>query len=415
MAVKSKVRILFLSHFYPPEMGGAAARISGLSRWLVKFGHSVTVLTGYPNYPTGKIYKNYKNKQNNIEFIDGVKVVRAKVLAVSHRSTLVRLVNYFTLFFSALWNGIRIKGQFDIIIASSPPLTIGMLGMLLAWYNKIPWIFDIRDLMPGVAVEAGILKENGIVHKLSQKLANFLYRQATFITPVTKRKMIKIKAVGLHDEKIAVVPNGVDFDFKGYSKSNNWRKDLNLQDKFVLTYAGLIGIAQGVKIIIETADYLKNRSDIHFMVIGEGVEKNKLQKLAHELNLDNITFIGKQPKEVIPTFLESSNGAIIPLANPKLEDAVPSKLLEAWLHKLPVILIAGGEAAETVRASQGGIVVNSRDYKYIAEAIINLMENTKLRRSYGGSGYQFVKQNFGREKLARKMEAVILKILKDRK
>ena len=123
MTNHKQVRILFLSHFYPPEMGGAAARISGLAKWLVKFGHDVTVITGYPNYPTGKIYPEYKNKKNKIEFIDGVRIIRSKVLPVSYGSILVRLLNYFTLFFTALWNGIRKRNNFDIIIASSPPLT----------------------------------------------------------------------------------------------------------------------------------------------------------------------------------------------------------------------------------------------------------------------------------------------------
>lgn len=407
----NKIRILFLSHFYPPEMGGAASRISGLAKWLVKFGHDVTVITGYPNYPMGKIFPEYKNKKNKIEFIDGVKILRSKVFPVSYQSVFVRLLNYFTLFFTALWNGIRKRKNFDIIIASSPPLTIGILGLILSKIYKIPWIFDIRDIWPDVAVEADMLKENGIVHKLSKKLADYLYRQTTYITPVTECKLTKIEKSDIPIGKISVVPNGVDFDLINDAKQNNWRKELGLENKFILSYAGLIGIAQGVNIIIETAIHLKEKNDIHFLIVGEGVEKQKLQNRVKSLELNNITFLQSQPKESIPSLLTTSDIALIPLVSDKLLDAVPSKLLEAWGCKLPVILIAGGEAADIVSKAQGGIVVNSNDVEGIMTAIIKLKDSPALMDKYSKNGFDYVSRYYDRESLARVMEKVIFKII----
>ena len=411
MTNHKQVRILFLSHFYPPEMGGAAARISGLARWLVKFGHDVTVITGYPNYPTGKIYPEYKNKKNKIEFIDGVKILRSKVLPASYQSVLVRLLNYFTLFFTALWNGVRKRNNFDIIVASSPPLTIGILGLILSKIYKIPWIFDIRDIWPNVAVEAGMLRENGIVHKLSKKLANYLYKQATHITPVTERKLTKIRKYDIPISKISVVPNGVDFDIINDTKQMDWRGALGIENKFILSYAGLIGIAQGVNIIIETAIQLKDIDDIHFLIVGEGVERKKLRNRVKSIKLNNVTFLPSQPKESIPSLLTSSDIALIPLVSTKLVDAVPSKLLEAWACKLPVILIAGGEAADMVIKAQGGIVISSNDVEGIKTAIIKLKDSPELINKYSQNGFEYVYKNFDRELLARAMEKVILKIV----
>jgi len=405
------VRILFLSHFYPPEMGGAAARISGLAKWLVKFGHEVTVITGYPNYPTGKIYPEYKNKKNKIEFIDDVQIIRSKVLPVSYQSILVRLLNYFTLFFTALWNGIRKRNSFDIIIASSPPLTMGMLGLILSKIYKIPWILDIRDIWPDVAVEAGMLKENGIVYRLSKKLANYLYNHATHLTLVTERKLTKIERVGISNSRMSIVSNGVDFDLINNAKHKNWRSELGLENKLVLTYAGLIGIAQGVNVVVETAIRLKEENDIHFLIVGEGVEKQKLQDHAKSLELNNITFLPSQLKESIPSLLTASDIALIPLVSDKLLDAVPSKLLEAWACKLPVILIAGGEAADIVNIANGGIVVNSNDIAGIMTAIIKLKDSPELMNQYCKNGFDYVSINYDRESLARKMEKVILKIM----
>ena len=411
MTNHKQVRILFLSHFYPPEMGGAAARISGLAKWLVKFGHEVTVITGYPNYPTGKIYPDYKNKKINTEFIDGVQIIRSRVLPVSYQSILVRLLNYFTLFFTALGIGIRKRNNFDIIIASSPPLTIGILGLILSKIYKVPWILDIRDIWPDVAVEAGMLKENGIVDRLSKKLANYLYNHATHLTPVTKSKSTKIERVGIPHNRISIVSNGVDFDLIYDAKQMDWRSELGIENKFILAYAGLIGIAQGVNVIIETAIQLKEENDIHFLIVGEGVEKQKLQDYAKSLRLNNITFLPSLLKESVPSLLTTSDIALIPLVSDKLQDAVPSKLLEAWACKLPVILIAGGEAADIVNKANGGIVVNSNDIAGIMTAIIKLKDSPKLVNQYSENGFDYVSINYDRESLATKMEKVILNIL----
>jgi len=411
MANHNKIRILFLSHFYPPEMGGAASRISGLAKWLVKFGHEVTVITGYPNYPTGKIYPEYKNKKNKVEFIDGVKILRVRVFAASYQSVFVRLLNYFTLLISAFWIGISEKNKYDIIIASSPPLTIGILGRFLSKIHKIPWIFDIRDIWPDVAVEAGMLKENGVIHRLSDYLAKYLYRKASYITPVTDHKIIKIETAGIPLNKMSLVSNGVDFDLIDDARNINWRLELDLNDKFIVVYAGLIGIAQGVNVILETAIKLKDNTDIHFLIVGEGVEKLKLQNRVKKLKLRNITFLSNQPKELISSLLNISDIALIPLVSDKLLDAVPSKLLEAWACKLPVILVAGGEAADIVTKIQGGIALNSGDVNGIKKAIIDLQDSPELRNKYILNGFKYVSKSFNRESLAREMEKVIYKIL----
>ncbi len=412
MVHHNKFRILFLSHFYPPEMGGAASRISGLAKWLAKFGHEVTVITGYPNYPTGKIYPEYQNKKVNEEIVDGVKVMRVKVFASSYQSVIIRLVNYFTLFISAFWRGISKKNNYDIIIASSPPLTIGILGLFLSKIHKIPWIFDIRDIWPDVAVEAGMLKKNGLMHRLSARLANYLYKHATHITPVTDGKLVKIEKSGNPRNKISLVSNGVDFDLIDNSYKINWRSKLNLQDKFLIVYAGLIGIAQGVNVIIESAIRLRNNSKIHFLIVGEGVQKQKLLNRVNTLGLENITFLPNQPKELIPSLLDTSDIALIPLVSNKLLDAIPSKLLEAWACKLPVILVAGGEAAEVMTKVRGGVVLNSGDIKGIETAIIELYNSPELRKKYIKNGYEYVSKSFNRETLAREMEKVLLKTLK---
>ncbi|NHZ85042.1 MAG: glycosyltransferase, partial [Planctomycetia bacterium] len=243
------------------------------------------------------------------------------------------------------------------------------------------------------------------------KLADYLYNQAAHITPVTESKLEKIKNANIPSHKISIVANGVDFDLINNAIQKDWRSELRLKNKFILSYAGLIGIAQGVNVIIETAIRLKEEHDIHFLIVGEGVEKQRLQNRVQSLELNNITFLQSQSKELIPSILTASNIALIPLVNDKLLDAVPSKLLEAWACKLPVILIAGGEAANIVSKAQGGIVVNSNNIEEIMSAIIKLKDSPELMNKYAQNGYKYVSKHFDRESLARAMEKVIFKII----
>ncbi len=406
-----KIRILFLTHYYPPETGGAAARISGLAKWLAKYGHAVSVITGFPNYPMGKIYPGYESSSAKYEMVDGVKVYRAKVIAASYKSIIVRLLNYFTLLITSLWIGLRKRNQFDIIIASSPPLTIGILGHILSGIYRIPWIFDIRDIWPDVGVEAGIIKESSFINRWGGKLANYLYKKADRIIPVTKSKKTKIVQYGFAEDKISIVENGIDSDIVEQSIIKDWRTEYNLEGKFLLTYAGLIGKAQGVHYIIETARLLQDTDDIHFLVVGEGVNKEALVKRANSLQLKNVTFVDLQPKEMVPALLRSSDIGIIPLVNNNLKDAIPSKLLEAWSCQLPVILIAGGEAQEIVTDIGGGAVLNSNDPKTIKKLIIELKDQPSKLEEFGLNGYNYVMENLDRKQLARKLEEVIYQVL----
>lgn len=406
-----KVRILILSHYYPPETGGASARISGLAKWLANFGHDVSVITGYPNYPKGRIFPEYRTTDKKVELIDGVTIFRVKVIAGSYGSIIVRLLNYLTLFLASFWIGIRKRNRFDIIIATSPPLTIGILGRLLASLYKIPWIFDIRDIWPDVGIEAGIYKEKSLISKLSRKIANYLYKHSDHIVPVTKSKSEKIVNYGVKGNKVSVVENGIDSDLIEQLIDKKWRIEYNLRDKFILTFAGLIGKAQGVDVIVETAKLLKDVVDIHFLIVGEGTNKKDLVVRAEELDLGNVTFVDVQPKEFIPSLLKTSDIGIIPLVNNNLIDAVPSKLLEAWSCKLPVILIAGGESADMVQRINGGVVLTSKDPNSIKKTILKLKDDTKMLEKYGSNGYKYVMKYLDRRLLAKKMENIIFEVL----
>jgi colanic acid biosynthesis glycosyl transferase WcaI len=402
------LRILFLAHYYPPEMGGAAARLHGLARWLALFGHEVTVITGKPNYPSGVIPPEYRGGRKSREEVEGVQVLRTWIYASSSRSSIHRLANYFSFVLSSIVRGITYRRRFDILVASSPPLFIGISGWILAKWYRIPWVLDVRDVWPEVAVEVGAFTADAAITKWGHRLAKFLYQRAAHITLVTENQHPKLLAAGVPPEKISLIPNGVDLDVFSQAPEVDWRGELGLEARLLVTYTGLMGIAQGVEIIVEVADRLRDRPDIHFLLVGDGVRRAEIVWQADLLNLENITFLPVQPRELVPSILRAGDVTWVPIATDRLLDARPSKMLEAWACRKAVILSASGEAADLVRESGGGVVVPPADPDRLVEAIVALQSNPQLLRSLGDNGYHFVEKRFQRQKLARQMEQILV-------
>ncbi len=391
-------------------MGGAAARVHGLSRWLVSFGHKVTVITGFPNYPTGFIPRGYRGRFRMKERKDDVDIIRTWVYATSHRSGIGRLSNYSSFMLSSVITGLSIRGEYDVVLASSPPLLIGIVGRVLSRIRGIPFVFDVRDIWPDVAVDAGAFHSGDILVRLGRYLARRLYARADHITPVTEAKYDKIVAEGAGDEKVTVVPNGVDFDRLGNENVEKWRRVLKPAGPFVAAYTGLIGIAQGVETIVDAANFLHHDRGIHFLIVGDGVERKRLMQKAKYLNLNNVTFVPSQPREEVASILALADVVLVPLVSKNLLDAVPSKLMEAWACQKPVVLVASGEAARLVDAAGGGVVVPPQDPKRLADTVVSLSKDSDALFRYAENGYEFVKTHFDRKDLARSMEDVLMTV-----
>jgi glycosyltransferase involved in cell wall biosynthesis len=392
-------------------MGGAAARLHGLARWLAHLEHQVTVITGFPNYPSGVVPESYRGKLRTVERIDGVDVLRTWVYASSNRSSLRRLANYFSFVGSATIGALTSGRSYDVVVASSPPLFLALAALALARLLHIPFVFDIRDIWPDVAVEAGEFAPNAPITRLGQRLARFLCHQADYITPVTHNKRKKLLHAGVPDSKMTVVTNGVDLDYVAAATPQHKRAELGLEGKFVVLYAGLIGIAQGVEIAVDAADHLRSHQDVHFLIVGDGVRRNELIRRVERLHLANVTLLARQPREAIPALMATADTCLVPLVSSELEDAVPSKLLEAWSYGRPVILAAGGEAAALVTECRGGVVVPPGDADRLAEAILSLKNDRREMAMYAQNGRQYVRERFDRRMLADQMEQVLRNVV----
>ena len=406
------MRLLLISQYYSPEIGAGPARITGLSENLAKLGHSVTVITGLPNYPVGVIHPKYRGRLFVKESMNGVEVLRTWLFASPRKTTVRRLLNYVTFALSATLHGLLIEDKFDVIFASSPPLFVGVPALVISGKKQIPYIFDVRDMWPEIAILLGQIRETSFVTRLAKWLEAKLYSNASRISVVTAGKMEKLVKAGVCSNKIFVLSNGVDDEFLELPGDLVTRADLGFSpDDFVIAYAGTIGLAQGVGILLDAADRFKDDSNIKFLIIGEGVEKQVLVERANTAGLASVKFLPLQPKHKIPSFLSISDVAFVPLKSDTLTDSIPSKLYECLGVGCPVILAATGDSRDLIRKAGAGMVIEPGNVHQLVGAIRSLSVNRTLKEQYSKNGRAYVRQHYLRSDLAKQLERVCISII----
>jgi len=402
MVNRKNIEILIISQFFEPEFGAASSRITGLSKHLVKIGCNVSVITGYPSYPLGIVYNTHIGN-NTPENIYGITVYRVWSFINPGKSNILRIINFISFMISSIIRGLRIAKHCDVIFVSSPPLIIGLSGWFLSKLFRKKFVFDIRDIWPSVAIEAGEFKENSVLVIIAKTIASFIYKHANHLTPVTEKKRSKLIQAGINEEKITTIHNGIDPEIISSVNAINIHAKLNIRSgKIICVYAGLIGIAQGVHKIVQLAEGVKNDSQFHFLIIGDGVEKETIEKDIIDRGLINISLFPKMGKEEVIGYLKASHIAIIPLVSSKVDDAIPSKLLEAWGCSLPVMLIAQGEAKFLVDSVGGGRCAPPEDFAAIKDQFLKF----RIKNDYhlcGQNGYDFVTNNLTRHQSTKKL------------
>ena len=404
---ESKLKIMFLSQYFPPEIGAASARVSELANMLKKFGHEITVVTEFPNYPHGVISEAHRGKLFLKEKENGIDVVRTFVLASERGTFFQRMLFYISFMISSIFGGLFTK-KCDIIIASSPPLFVALSGYVLSKVKRSIFVFEVRDIWPESAKSLGQLRGRVFIW-LSEKLETFLYRRARQIIVVTKGFIENLVGKKIEREKIALVSNGVDVDFfKPSPKDQNILKKYNLENKFIVSYIGNIGLAQGIHVIIECAEILKEYQDIVFILVGDGVVKKQSVVRVERLGLSNVLFIETQPKSKIASFLSLSDICLVPLMKTQLfKITVPSKLYESLACGKPVILTVDGEARHILEEAKSGVFVEPENPQELAKAVLKLYNNPDLLKGYGQNGRDYVERYYSRKKQAHTLESLL--------
>ena len=407
------MKILYVSQYFSPEMGAPAARAAELSRHWARMGHEVTVLTGFPNHPTGVVPEEWRSRFHRLRYtetVDGVRVVRTWLWPLPNRKAHERIRNYASFCVSAAVSGLALHKP-DVIIATSPQLLVALSGWWLAWWKRVPFVFEVRDLWPESLAAVGAGSEGSLLHRTLGAIAGFLYGRAdriVVVSPAFKDHLIRYWNVPA--AKISIVENGVETDlFRLDPAAMEVRKQLKLEDQFLICYIGTMGNAHGLETLIAAAEELQTPlPGAMFLLIGEGAEKKRIVELAVARGLTNIHFLGQQPRERIPAYVSAADLCLVMLKKTELfKTVIPTKLLEYMACERPVIVAVDGQARQIVKEAGAGAFVEPENSQALVEAILDLAEDPERRRQMGARGRQYIVNKFSREKTARDYIAVL--------
>jgi colanic acid biosynthesis glycosyl transferase WcaI len=389
------MRVGILTQYYVPEMGAVPGRLSELAGRLTERGHEVVVLCAMPNYPQGRIFPGYRGLTSREER-DGIGVVRSWIWPTLSTSVIPRVLSYLSFVATSAVVGSRRLPRLDVLITESPPLLLGISGFLLSRLKKARWVFNVSDLWPESAVVLGVLGD-GASTKLAYKLEAFCYRRAWRVSCQSREIRASVDRRFPEVGTLAFF-NGVDTDrFDPVHRSEGVKREMASGVECVALYAGLHGIAQGLDQLLAAGERLR-AEDLNLVLVGDGPVKAALLEEAKARRLDNVTFLPPHARQDMPRLLASADIAVVPLKT-RIPGAVPSKLYEAMASGLPVVLVAEGEAAEIVRATECGIVVTPGDVDGLADALQRLASSPDERLRLGAAGRAAALEQFDRRRL----------------
>lgn len=402
------MHILFLTDNFPPEGNAPATRTFEHAREWVKKGHKVTVVTCAPNFPEGKVFNGYKNSWLRKDQIDGINIWRVKTYITANEGFLKRTLDFVSFMFSSFVFGLFSR-KVDVVIGTSPQFFTVISAWALAKVKRVPFIFELRDIWPASITAVGAMQKNKVISFL-EKLELFLYNQADSIISVTHSFKKELIDRGVDSCKIDVVLNGVDLStYKplGY-KSNRFLDEYNLHGKFIVGYIGTHGLAHALDNVVAAAELLAGSNNIRFIFAGGGADKPRIERLVREKKLNNVIFIPRQPKELMPELLSLCDISLVHLKNVKLfETVIPSKIFESMGMGLPLIIAAPkGEATKIIQDTDSGLIIEPEQPQQLVEAISKLQENSILQYFQEHSLHASLK--FDRAKLANDLLNIII-------
>ena len=398
------MKFLILTQYFYPETGAPQNRLLSLALNLTNLGHNVEVLTALPNYPKMEIFPEYEGKISFSESIHGLLVHRSYIFVSKKKGIFFRLLNYFSFVLSALFSYRRLS-HVDYLICESPPLFLGITGLFLSFKLKAKLIFNVSDLWPESAFQMKIVT-NKLFIDLAYKLESFIYRHSFLVTGQTQGIISNISS-RFPLIQTYWLPNGIDKgDYVSAVNTLVCKSDYGLEDKSTFVYAGLLGYAQGLDVILRAKKWLMLEhphlsESLQFVIIGDGPDKHRLRELDKHLKT-NIIFIDNLPKEDVLPLLKDATACIVPLKNLKLFlGAIPSKIFDPLALGVPIILGVDGEARSIfIDKAKSGLFFTPDDHIELAQSIIHLFTNPNYSSELGINGKKFVDKYFDRALIA---------------
>jgi len=395
------VRILYINQYFPPEIEPSATKVHEVGRELVKMGHQVTVITGFPHYPTGALPRQYRGKLAQTEALDGIQVLRTWLLPASTSHFVRRTLCHMSFTASAILRAVG-TGHYDVIVCSSPPLEVALAGVVVSVIKRCPFVFEVRDLWPDEVIQGGQLRGRFPI-AVAKLIERTVYRRAARLVAVSPGFVPYLQGEGVPLERITVLPNGTDVHlFRPDPRARAAvRTELGLGDAFVVGYAGTHGFQHHLETVLKAARMLLGQQDIRFLFVGDGKEKEMLVELGKEWGLSNVQFLPAQPRAEVARILAAVDICVthsedIPINRRNLQ----SKLFDYMAAGKPIVLGCDGQMRKLIESAGAGIWVGAQQPERMAQAILKLRSEPNLRTQLGRAGRKYALTHLSREKIA---------------
>lgn len=400
------MKILILSDRFHPEIAAPSVRITDHARFWIEQGHEVTVVTSAPNFPRGVVFEGYRNRFYQEEWVEGIRTIRLWSFMAANEGFARRILDYLSLVAMSVLCCFRYPA-FDVLIATSPPLFTAAGGWLVALLRRRPWIFEIRDLWPA-SIRAVAASDSKLLDAF-EMLELFLYRRATRIVSLTRSFVEDLASRGIDTSKVDVVINGVDTaKFSPERVRIDARAEMGIpEETFLAGYIGTTGMAHGLETVLDAAEICQGQpSDrpMHFLVLGEGAERARLEASARERGLENLSFHDFVPHDRMPDYLAALDASIVHLRpDPLFETVIPSKIFEAMAMGVPIVMAVAGESAGLVREADAGECIPSGEPEAMAKLVQQLAADPARCREMAANGRRAASERFSRRAQAQRM------------
>lgn len=399
------LNILYLSQYYPPEIGATQTRAYEMARHLVENGHGVTILTEFPNHPTGIIPGSYRGKIHTRSTESGVDVIRVRVAASPKKNFIKRMAFYISYMVAAMVAGILLRRKYDLVFATSPPLFVAVAGRFIATIKRCLFFMEVRDLWPESAVVLGELNNQTIID-LSERLEWSLYQKAASVVGVTQGIVNRLQDRGVPNHKIQMIPNGANIDlYQPGSRDPELLRSLGIDpDAFLVIYTGLHGLMHGLEFVMDVAKDLQH-DGVTFLFIGDGVKKKDVMDKAESLALTNVVFLPGQNEEELPKYIQSADAGLVTTRKMDFcQGTLPVKMFSYMACARPVLLCVEGEAQTILQRANAGLMIEPENVIELKQAILQLKSNPDQCHQLGEQGRQFVENHYSRKQFAKALE-----------
>lgn len=404
------MKVQILTQYYSPESVGAAVWIRNLAADLVKKGHDVTLLTGFPNYPDGVIQPHYRHKLFLKETVDGIPVIRSYIYASPAKTFIKKLLNFTSFSLTSLLSGLFAPRP-NVIYAILPPLQLGLTAVILRRLKRCKLVVNVQDVWPRAIVAAGLVS-NKFVVRLLEAVERFVYRQADAITVISNGFRDDLLSKNVQREKIFVIPNWADPDDIKPSNEDGFRKELGIKDEdFLLVYSGGMTYNSFLEPVIESLSALKEER-ITFLIAGDGVKKKEIEKLAESKDLKNVSFLPFQSWDGYKRLLNAADVCLVTLAPGFGNVSVPSKTFKIMAAGKPILALSPKESDlyKLVEEARIGVSVDVEDPGQLESVLRSMSRKKKELSEMGRRARDTLLREFSRRTAIRKIDAVLRRI-----